>query len=535
MNPVGPVRMAWNTMCLVWIFYDLFMVPMAAFDLEDVKALQVIEWILTIWWTLDMYMTFRTGYIVGSRVEMRPREIAVNYACTWLACDLVIVIVEWVNRCFAAFSSASILRTQRALRFVRILKLVRVVKLSGFWKQLNEQVNSNVILLCVTLLCLTGVLMLTLHIVSCIWYALGKGADDGWPSKDEYEGEKTNFFWYFASVRWTISQFNGRTDVNETRNMTERLFTCLCGVMLAVLAQATFISYLTKALFDLSDVVSEKTRRRRLVNEYLEHNPLSPFLTLQVKRCVNDYQDVDKDIKKETEVLALLPKHLQAEVLECVRAPVLMQHPFFHALPFESHYVMRLISVEIVETISGLKDEMVFDKGEMCERMIFTCNLTASYGEPADPNGGTIGTSGIIRQVHSGSQGAAQYGPSGRDLLENSMRKPIRTVKCGHWVSEAALWVEWRNQGRLVSNAHGIMLAVSASKLAPGLKQQHPDAFSLAYLHGKNVALELNKQHPSELSDILPFEIQLYAPIHVMVTVVSASNLRNADGILTGK
>lgn len=531
LHPVGAVRMVWNAMCLLWICYDLFVVPLSAFDLEDVVALQVIEWMLTIWWTLDMYVTFRTGIIVGSRVEMSPRKVAENYACTWLACDLTIVIVEWFSRIFSAFASATVIKTQKILRFIRILKLMRVVKLSSFSKQMQEQITSNIVILSLYLALLTFILVLTLHVVACIWYALAKTRDDGWTSVDEYEGDKTEIFWYFASIRWTIAQFNGRTDVDERRNMLERLFTCLCGVVLCALGQAILFSLITKILFDLSEVLSEKTRRKRLMNEYLEQNPCPPLLTLQVKRWVNEYQDVDKDIKKEEQALAILPQLLQIEVLESVRSPILMQHPFFHALPFESQFVMRMICVDVAYAISGIKDDMVFDKGQPCESIIFMDKLTATYGTPADQN--ATFAKAVSVAMREKTTRSTSYSYSGRTLLARS--EGLKIVPAGGWIAEAALWVEWRNQGRLISNAHGILLAVSASKFAKGLKKHHPDAYLLAYLHGQHVAMELRKLHPSELSDILPFEVQLYSPLCVMVTVVAAHDLRNADSMFAGK
>merc|ERR1719487_2037757 len=117
---------------------------------------------------------------------------------------------------------------------------------------------------------LTIILLITIHIMSCIWYALGNGASDGWITYDAYTGEKDLLFWYTASARWVISQLNGRTDMDERRNLQERLFTCIVGVTLAVLATAVFTSFVTKTMLDLSELVSEKTRRHRLVNEYME-------------------------------------------------------------------------------------------------------------------------------------------------------------------------------------------------------------------------------------------------------------------------
>jgi len=234
--------------------------------------------------------------------------------------------------------------------------------------------------------------------------------------------------------------------------------------------------------------------------------------------------------------LAILPLHLQSDILEQVRAPVLMNHPFFHSLLFESPYIMRMICCNVVKTVSAVKDEKLFDKGDYCERMLFTDKISCIYGIPFD-----LSLADTSRMMKSSAKASSQaqdsmprpIAPNERVQLisEGVNGKPIRQVRTDSWISEAALWVEWRNQGRMVANAHGVILAVGASALATGLRNEHQGAYSLASLHGLNVARELSHQDPRELSDILPFEVQLYSPIYVDVTIVSAAGLRNADGL----
>ena len=41
-----------------------------------------------------------------------------------------------------------------------------------------------------------SVLILAIHVLSCLWYAVGESAGDGWTSYDSYEGTKNMNFWY---------------------------------------------------------------------------------------------------------------------------------------------------------------------------------------------------------------------------------------------------------------------------------------------------------------------------------------------------
>merc|ERR1719440_1967490 len=176
---------------------------------------------------------------------------------------------------------------------------------------------------------LVSLLIVIVHIFTCVWYTIGHGEDDGWIANDMYDGSKDTVFWYIASARWVISQLNGRTDMDERRNLKERLFTCVVGVTLAIIAQALFISVITKTMLDLSELVSEKTKRRRLINEYLENHPVHPMLSSNVKRYLNDYRDMDKEQENEKIVLSILPRHVQAQLLVAVRSPCMDIHPMF--------------------------------------------------------------------------------------------------------------------------------------------------------------------------------------------------------------
>merc|ERR1719210_2882622 len=110
-------------------------------------------------------------------------------------------------------------------------------------------------------------LSLGLHIVTCIWYAIGSSRDNGWKSYYNTEGYETHreygmtafLFWYACSARWVLAQLNGKTDLIERRNLEELGFTVLAGLLLAVVMKSIYISVLTKTLLDLAEVFKEKT------------------------------------------------------------------------------------------------------------------------------------------------------------------------------------------------------------------------------------------------------------------------------------
>eukprot|EP00929_Paragymnodinium_shiwhaense_P001404 TRINITY_DN101636_c0_g1_i1.p1 TRINITY_DN101636_c0_g1~~TRINITY_DN101636_c0_g1_i1.p1 ORF type:complete len:1219 (+),score=251.34 TRINITY_DN101636_c0_g1_i1:163-3819(+) len=489
--PGGWFRLCWNAFCLALITYDLFMIPMAAFDVGEGGPFTVVDWFATVVWTLDLLLSFRTGYYVGSYLELRPSKVATHYAKTWLLIDSIIVGTEWMGRFTSVIGSASLLRTSRVFRTIRFMKLLRLAKFRDLWGSLKDQCNSNILQLAVSMTLLTVAVMVAIHLVSCGWYAIGK-TPDGWTADPDYGGSdgRPMFFWYVASARWAIAQLNGRTDMDPDRNMVEMGYTCLAGILLAVIAKAIFTSVLTKTMIDASDLAAGQNRRRRLVNDYLDRHQISTVLVASVKSYLRDYQDIDKESKNEQLVLAFLPKHIQADLLCEVRAPTLLVHPLFRMITMTSRAAVRHICRAVMTSHPAVNSEVVFDKGDACSRILFINDGDLMYGEP-------FGTTEEDLDAEDAPLVAAHN--------EHSCKVAnCQAVFAGMWICEPALWVNWTNQGRLVANRLSYVYALEATLLAETL-DRHLDSYACTVLYARTVVDQL--KHQSDLSDILSFDI----------------------------
>lgn len=526
MHPIAYNRIAWHGVSLVLILWDVFAIPLQAFTVPENFFISALEWIATLFWTLDMILMFRTGYIRGATVEMRPKQIAKHYARTWLVVDLLIVTVEWVSRFSGIAGSASLLRSSRLLKTVRFLKLLRLGKMREIYQSLMEQLNSNVLHLLSSMFILAIILMLAIHIASCAWYALGESEDDGWTTYDGYTGKKTFVFWYVESCRWVIAQLNGRTDINDRRNMKERLYTCFIGLTFAVLAKAVCTGFITKLMLDLNALVSSKTERSRVLNQYMESHPVCPQLQSSVKRYVTDYHDVGEQKENEDAVLNILPRHLRSELLVEVRSPVLVSHTLFHKIAVESRWSMRSLCCNAVTVITAVQFDIVFDKGEDCTRMLFLDQVEGRYGDPADPSHSrqdegseevtqSFSPTRVLSGLRTTSKGSKSLDESDMEQtspkyysqgsvtslldIDSDMHSKVGQ---GKWISEPALWTHWVTRGRLVSTTHGHMYAVDVDDLASGLKT-YPPAFALASLYGARLVEKMQESTTS--TDILNF------------------------------
>ena len=74
-SPRSRARLAWQGAGAVLIFWDLFVVPMAAFCYPVSGMTIAMEWITLLYWTLNVPQTLTVGYEEGLRTVMSPSSI----------------------------------------------------------------------------------------------------------------------------------------------------------------------------------------------------------------------------------------------------------------------------------------------------------------------------------------------------------------------------------------------------------------------------------------------------------------------------
>eukprot|EP00929_Paragymnodinium_shiwhaense_P123631 TRINITY_DN9770_c0_g2_i4.p1 TRINITY_DN9770_c0_g2~~TRINITY_DN9770_c0_g2_i4.p1 ORF type:complete len:707 (-),score=93.56 TRINITY_DN9770_c0_g2_i4:283-2403(-) len=521
LHPSGPFCLVWNVLCINAILYDVIAVPSTAFSFDREGLYLYVEGFLTIFWTVDLIISFRTGYLVGAHLETNQKKIAWHYLQSGFVLDSVIVLVEWSSWITEKLSAASVLKTTRVLRSFKLVKFVRVGKMKEIWVRLQDQINSVVFHICVSLIVISICLAVGVHLTSCAWYWLGTSRADGWVTYDGYEGEKDVVFWYVASARWSIAQLNGRTDEDDRRNMKERAFACFTGVVLAVIIKTTLVSVVTKTVLNLSALRSSKIRRQALVKEYLESHSISYGLQVSVKRHMYDYDNTIDLCSMERQVMSFLPGHLQSDVLCEIRGPTVSSHPLFQCFGVANHATLRHICHAAVKQLSALQGEILFDTGDACSRMLFISRGEIEYGEAAvsvaesseclprseakDKPTETsskplaflrartiVGVSRVLAMPRTSQTSGRLKSQCTADFIEPSIDPDTSVVmNNGGWISEPALWVKWANKKRCVASALSVLQAVEAEALSQVLSR-HADAYAIAQLYAASFVKELS-------------------------------------------
>ena len=125
---------------------DLFFIPLQLFNLPPDYELRWLDLTSLIFWTLDIFLSFFTGYYEKGRLELSQSRIAINYLKTWFFLDIIVVGIDWffeLQPSNGADGVARVTKSIRSARFLRMFRLIRLSKMSKVSLLLREQISSE--------------------------------------------------------------------------------------------------------------------------------------------------------------------------------------------------------------------------------------------------------------------------------------------------------------------------------------------------------------------------------------------------------
>jgi len=436
-RPGSARRLCWDVIGMFFMIYDLIVIPLDAFDPEEIWFTYIMQWTTKLYWTLDVPMSVFAGFYSSSGiVEMRIRKIAVHYARTWFPFDICVLFLDWgisvVSSSLASGSSAY-LRVGRSLRFLRVLRLLRLLKLQAIIAEILDRISSEASLILIGILQLIIFIMLLNHCIACIWYALGDTNDiRSWTIENNLPGETLGYR-YCTALHWSLTQFTPASMEVVPENTAERAF-AVSVLIFAMVTFSSFVSSITNAMTRLRNLNSERADRHQKLRQYLSENQVSTEVMARIWSCLNQLLRSSKTRlhQKDVRYVAMLPRSLQADLLEEVYSPVVLRHPLFLKFALEDNIGIRTLFYSAFSELSINESHELFSPHiEVQEAMHFML----------------LGTS-VYRL---------------EDVEGEETRAPS-TVQAPDWVCEAALWVTWTHVGTLTASSHCEFISMQAPK-----------------------------------------------------------------------
>ena len=419
LQPDSLRRLIWDLLSVVTMCYDLVLIPWnAVFGKLDTDPI-ALNVMIAVFWTLDIILSFLTGYHKSGLVEMRPKAIARNYLRKWFVMDLLVVAADWTLLLIAVQARSSIVQTARIARVSRLVRISRAARVlrfgkftrvfSGFFAQMKSDQARSVFSIFVMILCL----VFANHYIACGWYWIGTRDNlHTWLEKSDIT-ERNTAFKYTTALHWSLTQFTPASmDVSAT-NTPERIYSIVV-LLFALVTFTSFVSSITTSMTDLRKMRSEPQRQQALLREYFYTNNLTAELGQRVWKYLwaNHFSIKKRLHEQDVSILSVLPEVLRWKIREELHQPVLT------GMPFLAEYYSR--------NVAGVH--------ELCHHAV--TELTLMTGDEGFSRG-TWAT-----KVFLITGGSLQY----------NCHVIQQVVKNGDWVCEPALWTEWSHVGALTAS-----------------------------------------------------------------------------------
>ena len=139
--------------------------------------LYIIDLMITIFYFIDILVSFNTAYITAGELVKDRRRIAISYLKFWFWIDLITTIPydDILDLIISTnTSSTQLIKILRVFRLVKIVRLVRALKLKNTLSFLDEILTlDKLISTILTVLRLCCLILIIGHWVACLWHFIG--------------------------------------------------------------------------------------------------------------------------------------------------------------------------------------------------------------------------------------------------------------------------------------------------------------------------------------------------------------------------
>mmetsp|Transcript_58727 Transcript_58727/g.102269 ORF Transcript_58727/g.102269 Transcript_58727/m.102269 type:complete len:1021 (-) Transcript_58727:205-3267(-) len=527
MSPDSNFRAAWVITCLTVLCYDIVMLPVeVSFDLEHSDTREIMNVVFVIFWTVDLPMNFFTGIETPAQVDIRPHTTCGAYFRGWFGFDLFLVIQDWLGvaiRTSSDLSSLSLgkgVRLAQVMRFVRLTRLLRIFKKRPMFKVILLRCGVNFDGVNATYLWtyLLALLLISIHIQTCLWHAAGNIFDDGWVTSNDL-GSTGTFRRYVISLHWTCSRLIGMATKYRFTCTAERLVES--GMIIwSLVTTFTFSGQLTAMILAL--LTSQNYSLRKLGHTYVCRHGISLALYNRLMKFLKASQlgGNARALMEEAKLLKELPPVLREDLIYEARMLIVRKKQLFDDMWFKNPRVIRNVCNQAMSVLIAIEDETLFAEGDAANRMLFITSGVLRY--KCRESLSTIGTGSSVQSAMDGNP-TVRYGSFMPSLpgIESITRRAsakfsfVSNDTCVHYrsssgqaslfqnssISEACLWTTWEHLGSLVASEESLLLALDAH-LFSNVILQHHEACVHAVKYAKRYVWHLN-QFPGTISDII--------------------------------
>eukprot|EP00930_Biecheleria_cincta_P034011 TRINITY_DN23540_c0_g1_i1.p1 TRINITY_DN23540_c0_g1~~TRINITY_DN23540_c0_g1_i1.p1 ORF type:complete len:1211 (-),score=186.87 TRINITY_DN23540_c0_g1_i1:179-3784(-) len=387
-HPHSCPKIVWDVISLCLILLDAFTLPLLlAWDIQPSMRnfpnllLVVNLWLSLAFWSCDVVLNFNTGFYRGGKLVLNRRQIAFQYATSWLLFDVGILLVDLVTATRlgeeegdASTNSAVYVRTLRTARYLRnlrtlrLLRLAKAGKLTAVIEHASLSTGVQWLILAFAIMKIGFVMLLVAHVLACSWFLIGRLLEEsGYPSWIVLANVRgiQGSTQYIHSLQWVLTP-PAPAPLSPESGL-ERFF-CSAMVVITVVVIGSALSMFNDKMHEIRTINTERTKRRRQVRQYLHAVGAPRELTMRIMHFADYKLERHSPVHFDASLISPL---LHAELMVDQRGHLLSQHPIFSLTSTTHPGTFARICSALEKRVYG-KLELVFSAGFLADGMTIT-------------------------------------------------------------------------------------------------------------------------------------------------------------------
>lgn len=478
-HPHATFKIVWDLFGMIFLLRDIFFIPLQLFNIPDTYVIEWLDNASLIFWSIDIILSFFTGYYEKGRLELHHKRIACNYIKTWFFLDVVVVGIDWwfqtQQNAGSAEGVARVTKSIRSARFLRMFRLIRLSKMSKVSVLLREQISSEAGLIYFGILLVILRMFVLQHIIACGWYGIGDFAEEtegkSWILTHSFR-ERTFNYQYSTCLHWAFAQLGIGSVEIDPETTQERIF-CIAVAFVGLISFSTLVSTVTSLMSNLQKAQDQEQQLFRDLRHFLHQNDIPIDLSQRVTRFIQHaYRaQTSRSVDSEVAIFGLLSKSLKAELQftryrHCLFSLALCKKMLVAEEHSNAEMVAQHVAVKTLTTLQLAQNDFIFTRGT------------------------------VARTCYCALEDNLEY------IIDRHNRSSVSVGMC---IAEMALWTPWVYLGGLVSKEMSRVVAIDVEAFCQTVAEMHDIKEQAIYL-AQNIIEEMNTA--SELNDLWQFHVE---------------------------
>ncbi|TKY74702.1 Potassium channel AKT1 [Spatholobus suberectus] len=363
-SPYNPRYRLWETFLVLLVFYTAWVCPFEfGFLNEPEDPLSITDNVVNAFFAIDIVLTFFVAYLDKASYLLvdQPKLLALRYARTWLAFDVISTIPSELAR--------SVLPPPlKTYGYFNMLRLWRLRRVSAMFARLEKDRNYNYFWVrCLKLICVT---LFSVHFAACFYYflALKHEQKSTWLSLVSDNNQQNVWSRYVTSMYWSIVTLStvGYGDLHPV-NTREMVFD-----ILYMLFNLGLTSYLIGNMTNLVVHGTSRTRKYRdtvqAATGFAHRNQLP--IRLQEQMLAHLFMKYRTDLEglQQQEIIESLPKAIRSSISHYLFFSLVDKVYLFHGV--SSDLLFQLVT-EMKAEYFPPKDDVILQNEAPTDFYIF--------------------------------------------------------------------------------------------------------------------------------------------------------------------